>query len=125
MLQRLPGGSTGGGASSTVPTSAGVSTGGSSSNSGNVRLLTRVSSGFTEDLCSSGRYSVGTLHHFRVLRELSCPVHDMSATDEMIIGILLTTLKIYVMLGQPHMFLSQVSPLRFFWIQVQMVVHFL
>ena len=80
--QSTTGGSTTGGSSSTPSTSAGVSTGGSSSNSGNARLLTRVSSGFVEDLSSSGRYNGGSLHHFRVLQELSCPIHNMSSTDD-------------------------------------------
>ena len=80
--QSTAAGSTAGGSSSTAPTSAGVSSGGSSTNAGNVRLLTRVSSGFVEDLSSSGRYSGGTLHHFRVLQDLSCPIHDMTATDD-------------------------------------------
>ena len=80
--QSTTGGSTAGGSSPTAPTSAGVSTGGSSSNSGNVRLLTQVSSGFVEDLSSCGRYNGGSLHHFRVLQELSCPIHDMSSTTD-------------------------------------------
>ena len=80
--QSTTGGSTAGGSSPTAPTSAGVSTGGSSSNSGNVRLLTQVSSGFVEDLSSCGRYNGGSLHHFRVLQESSCPIHDMSSTND-------------------------------------------
>lgn len=80
--QSTAGGSSAAGSNSAVSTSAGVSNGSSSSNSGNVRLLTRVSSGFVEDLSNSGRYNGGNLQHFRVLQDLSCPIHDMTATDD-------------------------------------------
>eukprot|EP00434_Breviolum_minutum_P037111 symbB.v1.2.032893.t1/scaffold4013.1/size46388/4 len=80
--QSTAGASSAAGSNSAVSTSAGVSHGSSSSNSGNVRLLTRVSSGFVEDLSNSGRYNGGNLQHFRVLQDLSCPTHDMTATDD-------------------------------------------
>ena len=106
-------------------TSAGVSTGGSSSNSGNVRLLTHVSSGFVEDLSSSGRYNGGSLHHFRVLQELSCPIHDMSSTDddghwEFAHDVEdLSHVRTVTYVPQPG------DPLKYSWTQVRMAVHFL